>query len=157
MKYPYELTDDVFPLERDSHTHYGRYLGICYFGFSKSKSYMGVPWNEKLLASKASNALHGGVVTTLMDEAFGGASMVFLGEITPLATIDLRIDYIRPATAGQDLYCIGECYRKTKRVCFVRGQVFQNNPDKPIAFGTGTFMIGAYSKPKKEAVGLGDV
>ena len=151
MKYPFTLPDNVYPINKPSRTPYGRHLGVYYFGFSKSTSYMGLAWSDKLLASRTSKALHGGVITALMDEAFGGASIAQIGKVTSMATIDLRIDYARPAIAGEDLFCIAECYRQTKRVCFVKGQVFQNDPDKPIAFGTGTFMIGAYTRPKDKS------
>ncbi|MGC6512504.1 MAG: PaaI family thioesterase [Parvibaculales bacterium] len=156
MKYPFEMPDDVFLLERSSRTPYGQHLGVHYFGFSKTTSYMGLAWSDKLLASLSANALHGGVITTLMDEAFGGACIASLGKTSLMATIDLRIDYARPATAGEDLYCIAECYRQTRRISFVRGQVFQSDPDKPIAFGTGTFMVGAYARPPKQTGESGD-
>lgn len=152
MNYPFDLPDDVFPVEGPSRTPYGQHLGIHYFGFSKNKAYMGLAWKDNLLISRSAKALHGGVITTLMDEAFGGASLAQLGEKSLMATIDLRIDYARPATVGEDLFCIAECYRQTRRICFIRGQVFQSNPDKPIAFGTGTFMIGAYAKPQNKTV-----
>ena len=80
MNYPFELPDDVYLLNRSSRTPYGQHLGVHYFGFSKNKSYMGLAWNDSLLASRSAGALHGGVITTLMDEAFGGACIARLGK-----------------------------------------------------------------------------
>jgi acyl-coenzyme A thioesterase PaaI-like protein len=57
-----------------------------------------------------------------------------------MVTIDLRIDYLRPAFRGENVRARCECTKLTKRIAFTRGTAFVE--DKPIAYSAGTFMIG---------------
>ena len=82
-------------------------------------------------------------VSALMDTCCGAAVMCHPENGGGTATIDLRIDYMRPATPNLDIFCRAHCYRMTRRIAFIRGEVFQDDPDKPIAYGTGSFMINA--------------
>jgi acyl-coenzyme A thioesterase PaaI-like protein len=62
-----------------------------------------------------------------------------------VATIDLRIDYMRPAEKGLDIIGEAECYRVTKSVCFTRAWAYHGTRDKLIATSAGTFAI---NKPR---------
>jgi uncharacterized protein (TIGR00369 family) len=86
--------------------------------------------------------IHGGVVTSLLDTLCGLVVMASVPEGTPLATLDLRIEYLRPATPEQTIRATAECYKVTASVAFVRGQAFHDSPDDAIAHCTGTFMLG---------------
>ena len=57
------------------------------------------------------------------------------------ATLDLRVDYLRPATPGHTIIGRGICYGVTKSVGFVRGLAHDGDPDDPVANVTGTFMF----------------
>jgi acyl-coenzyme A thioesterase PaaI-like protein len=63
-----------------------------------------------------------------------------LGEFRPPATLDLRVDYLRPATPGKTVVGRGECYRITRSIAFVRGQAHDGDPADPLAHVAGTFM-----------------
>ena len=62
------------------------------------------------------------------------------GRWIPHATLDLRVDYLRPATPGRTVIGRGECYRLTRAISFVRGQAHDGDPDDPIAHVAGTYM-----------------
>ena len=64
-----------------------------------------------------------------------------LGRFRPHATLDLRIDYLRPATPGKAVVGHGECYRITRSISFVRGQAHDGDPTDPLAHVAGTFMF----------------
>lgn len=145
IAHPFAKTELEIEMTVMSQTHFGKLLGLTYIGFGKHKSFSHIGWDKKLLANKTTGFLHGGVITTMIDETCGGACVARLRRKSAIATIDLRVDYMRPALRGEDLFCASECYRLTKRVCFVRATVYQSDLEKPVAHGTGTFMIGAYS------------
>jgi acyl-coenzyme A thioesterase PaaI-like protein len=60
-----------------------------------------------------------------------------------IATLDLRIDYQKPATPGLDIKAHSFCYRVTRSIAFVRSTAYQESEDDPVATATACFMIGA--------------
>ena len=60
-----------------------------------------------------------------------------------IATLDLRIDYQKPATPGLDIKAHAVCYRVTRSIAFVRATAYQDAEDDPVATATACFMIGA--------------
>jgi acyl-coenzyme A thioesterase PaaI-like protein len=61
--------------------------------------------------------------------------------VTRIATLDLRIDYLRPAEPPRDVRARAECYKAGKQVAFVRAIAFHDDDQAPIASAAGTFMI----------------
>ncbi len=101
-------------------------------------------YREDLVGDPASGALHGGVLTALLDSTCGIAVMVKLDRLTRIATLDLRIDYLKPVTRKTTLYSRCTCYKLTQQVAFVQGTAYQvddeGNEDE-VAKASGTFMI----------------
>ncbi len=60
-----------------------------------------------------------------------------------IATLDLRIDYQKPATPGLNIKAHSVCYRVTRSIAFVRATAYQDAEDDPVATATACFMIGA--------------
>lgn len=102
-----------------------------------------IPYEATLVGDPARGVVFGGVITTLLDHAGGVAVMCALEEARGVATIDLRIDYMRPATPGLDLHGFARCYRLTRNVAFVSGAAYHEGPDDPFARFVSTYMIGA--------------
>ncbi|MFX9008199.1 PaaI family thioesterase, partial [Acinetobacter baumannii] len=75
----------------------------------------------------------GGVVTTLLDHACGQAVFASLKEWTSIATLDLRIDYMRPAEPHQPLFAAAHCYTVGRQVAFVRATAYDRSADDPVA------------------------
>jgi uncharacterized protein (TIGR00369 family) len=110
-----------------------------------------VPYAEHLVGDPDTGVVHGGVITALLDNASG---MAVRSDGTPneersMATLDLRIDYMRPAQPREDLYAEAECYRMTSNVAFVRAIAYQGDRNDPIASSVATFMLGTSSQARR--------
>jgi uncharacterized protein (TIGR00369 family) len=100
-----------------------------------------LPYSEKLIGDPQTGVVHGGVITGLLDHASGIAVVAQLRQPMAVATLDLRIDYMRPAKPHQDILAECECLRVTHEVAFVRGIAHQGDMANPIALSTGAFMM----------------
>lgn len=118
-------------------------IGMRFVEVNAGVAVLRVPYDDRLVGNPDSGVLHGGVITTLLDNASGMAVQSTFGEWMSIATLDLRIDYMRPAAPGRDLYGRAECYRKTRSVAFVRAVAYHDEADDPIATSVATFMLGS--------------
>jgi uncharacterized protein (TIGR00369 family) len=100
-----------------------------------------LPWHERLLGNPDHGIIHGGVVTTLLDAAGGAAVYVKMRVALPIATLDLRIDYLKPAAGTREIRARAECIKVTKNVAFVRATAFQEDERDPIALASAAYMI----------------
>ncbi len=100
-----------------------------------------LPYKPELVGNPETGVIHGGAITALLDASCGMA--VFLKMTTParIATLDLRIDYLKPATPPKDVRTRAECYKITRQVAFVRATAYHEDPSDPIASAAGTFVI----------------
>ena len=101
---------------------------------------LSIPWRADLVGRNDTNTIHGGVITTLIDVTSACSVAALITEIEVIATLDMRIDYMHPATPHQAIYAKAECYRLTGHVAFTRTICYQHSEDDPIALGTATFM-----------------
>lgn len=125
-----------------------RELGIRVLKVGKGHATLALPYDERLVGNPETGVLAGGAVTSLVDTACGMAVFAALGELLAIATLDLRIDYLKPAAARQELVASAECYKLTRTIAFVRGQAFhQDTPDDLVATCVGAFMVGSSDRP----------
>lgn len=105
-----------------------------------------VPYAEHLIGNPDTRVIHGGVITALLDNTCGiavGTKTRLQGQI---ATLDLRIDYMKPATPDEDIFAYAECYKVTKNIAFVRGVAYHTDRNDPIATCAAAFMLGTKSQ-----------
>lgn len=126
---------------------HSRELGMRIHRTGDGEALLSVPYHPDLVGDPETGVLHGGVITALLDTASGAAVMAVRGKLRSAATLDLRIDYMRPATVGQTVYARAECYRMTRSIGFTRAVAYHETPDDPIAAAAGAFMI---ERPKDE-------
>ena len=119
---------------------HGGALGIDYRDHGEDWAELGLPYDERLVGMPDSGIIASGPIISLMDMATSLAIWIRLGRFRPQATLDLRIDYLRPAVPGRAIIGRGECYRATRSVGFVRGLAHDGDSGDPVAHVTGTFM-----------------
>lgn len=125
------------------HVPHNRALGIRIDRLADGEAVMTLPYSAKLVGNPELGVLHGGAITSMMDACCGAAAFMKVVEAVPIATLDLRIDYLKPATAGRDVVARANCYRRTRNIAFVRCVAYHDQEDEPIAAAVGTFMLSA--------------
>ncbi len=116
-------------------------IGLELIGVERGKARGKIKWSEHLIGDPDTGVIHGGVITSLLDNLAGMAVVAALDEFKSTATLDLRIDYMRPAEKGSDILGEAECYHVTRTVAFVRATAYQEGDNKIIATGTGAFAL----------------
>ena len=102
---------------------------------------MRLPWNQRFVGDAEEGLVHGGVLTALLDAVCGIAAFMALRDLNVIATVDLRVDHLRPAELGRDLVASAETLRATRHVLFVRGVAHHGDPASPVAVATATFAV----------------
>lgn len=120
--------------------HGGR-LGIRYHAHGDDWAELALPWRDDLIGEAETGVLASGPIITLMDMATSFSVWLKRDAFVPHATLDLRVDYLRPARPGETVIGRGECYRLTRTISFVRGQAHDGDPADPLAHVAGTFML----------------
>ncbi|WP_322514409.1 PaaI family thioesterase [Rhodopseudomonas palustris] len=130
----------MIQLRRSIH---GGILGLQLDRFEPGEAWSSLPYHPVFVGDTRTGVIHGGVVTAMLDESCGMAVQLALPSTPAIATLDLRIDYLRPATPGQAIRAHAHCYHVTRSIAFVRATAYQDSEADPIASATAMFMIGA--------------
>jgi uncharacterized protein (TIGR00369 family) len=127
------------------HTPQARALGMQLVSLDKAGAVLKAPYREDLVGDPDTGVIAGGVVTTLLDHACGQSVFAALGVPTSIATLDLRIDYMRGAEPGLAVFAHAHCYKLTHSVAFVRATAYDRDPADPVATAQAAFMLSANS------------
>ena len=104
---------------------------------------LAAPYRPEFAGDPDSGVIAGGVVSTLLDHCCGMAVWAALERYEVIATLDMRIDYMRAATPGRTLFARAEAFQMTSSVAFVRGIAFDEDPDDPVAAAQAAFMLNS--------------
>ena len=141
------MTEAASPREllagQPDHSPHGRALGIELVSMEPEIVTLKTPYRPELVGDPDTGVLAGGVVTALLDHACGQSVWAASYTDGSIATLDLRIDYMRGAEPGHDLFARAHCYKLTRSVAFVRAVAYEHSPEDPVATAQAAFMLDA--------------
>ena len=140
---------------------HARALGLQFVSADLGRAVLKAPYKDELIGDLDSRVIAGGVITALLDHCCGQSVWTCLEGFTSIATLDLRIDYMRAAEPGLDVYGEAHCYKLTRSMAFVRATAYEHTADDPVATAQAAFMLdsnagrkaGANLKPSRSEEG----
>ena len=133
---------DVAELFSEKMPH-GRDIGMVIDGLDREKTRIRLPPNPTLAGDPAGNFFFPGILFSLADSACGLAVFQALNRFVPIATLDMRIDHLAPATMDADLIAEALCYRLTKQIAFARCDLMCGKNERLVAIAVGTFIVSS--------------
>ena len=116
-----------------------RALGLRVDALTLDRVHLTLPHAPRLIGHPGTGALHSSVITTLLDAACSAAVFAKLSHL--LATLDLRVDHLRPSQPGRDLFAVASCHHITPRVAYARAVAHHGDPDAAVAAAHATFTV----------------
>ena len=97
------------------------WLGMKYHAHGENWVEVELPWRADLIGDPDFPVLASGPIISLLDMASGMSIWATNRQFRPVATLDLRVDYQRPARDHASVIGHAECYKQTRSAAFVRG------------------------------------
>jgi uncharacterized protein (TIGR00369 family) len=116
-------------------------LGLKYVSMGEGHGTMEVAWREDLVGDASTGVIASGVVTALLDHTCGMAIGAAGGANFGTATLDLRIDYMRPAAPRAGLTAEAHCYKLTRSIGFVRAECWDADRADLVATAQAAFIL----------------
>lgn len=124
---------------------FNRHLGMKVDRLDAGVAILRIPFADHLVGDPFRPAIHGGVISTLVDTAGGLAVYARVGTLhARVSTVDLRVDYYSPG-AMRDLVAEATVVRLGNRVGVSRILVHQGG--EPIAEGKGVYNVRVEAQP----------
>lgn len=124
-------------------TPQARALGVEVTRLERARAWGKAPYKPELVGDPDTGVIAGGVLTTFLDQLCGAAALAAMESPAIIATIDLRIDYMRPAAPGRDILAEAHCYKIGRNVAFVRASAYEDEAANPIANAVAAFMVNS--------------
>lgn len=120
---------------------FNRFLGMRLLELREGFARVEIPFKPELIGDPRRPAIHGGVLSTLVDTCGGAAAFTQITPPETVSTIDLRVDYLRPGEQ-KALVCEATVSRMGNRVASVDSKIFHPDaPERLIATGKGVYNV----------------
>jgi uncharacterized protein (TIGR00369 family) len=97
-----------------------------------------VRWTPPLHYQGYAGVLHGGIISTILDEAMAHAAISLVGRA---ATAELSLEFLKPVMTGRELEIRAEVRERRRRILIVGAELFQDGVLR--ARGEGKFLVVA--------------
>lgn len=139
-----EITPDILEQVRQFMAEgipFNRFLGLRVDELGDGHARLSVPFRPEFIGDPVRPALHGGVISALIDTCGGAAVWTTCGAHDRVSTIDLRVDYLLPGR-GETLVAEGRVIRAGNRVAVVAIRAFHpSEPGATVADGKGVYNV----------------
>lgn len=144
MLYPPDFARQFFETAVPLHV----FLNVKVLDIRNGYCKMLFPFRDEIVGDFRARRWHGGIIATALDSAGGAAAATTLTSLEDkLATIDMRIDYLR-GSSPSDLVAVGRLVRSGNRIIAIDMEAWQEDEQKLIATGRGMYSV--YRKQGQE-------
>lgn len=125
-----------FPLQSKGFNPFGELMGLEFTICADGKSECSLKAEEKLL--NPHGVVHGGALYSMADTGMGGALYTLLEEGELCSTVEIKITYFKPVTAGR-LSCETQVVNRSRSLASLESSIM--NDGNLVAKATGTFFV----------------
>ncbi len=145
MEAKYQLIRTFF----DEDIPFNKLVGMKVTVLGEGHAAIRVPFKPELIGDQRRPALHGGVLSALIDAAGGAAAFTRVNlPGDTLSTLDMRVDYLRPAKL-QTVIAEGHVSRMGNRVASVDIHCYhEGEPERHLATGKAVYNVRRSSTDK---------
>lgn len=121
---------------------YARFIGLrCELAGDEMTAIL--PFSEHLIGNTSIPAIHGGVVGAFLELTALAQLIIREPARRQPRTIDMTIDYLRPARGGHTTYARADVRKLGRRIASVHVEAWQDVRANPVAALRGHFMLSA--------------
>jgi uncharacterized protein (TIGR00369 family) len=133
----------------DEEIPFHKYLGIRVEELRTGYARLVLPFRPEFIGDKRRPALHGGLLSTLVDTSGGTAVWTNFPPSARISTVDMRVDYLNPGPP-EEIVAEAEVVRLGNRVGVVHVTVYgRSDPSTIVAEGRGVYNIRTAKAPEK--------
>jgi uncharacterized protein (TIGR00369 family) len=125
----------------EEHIAFDKHLGLEVEDLRPGWVRVRLPFRAEFVGDPFRKALHGGVISTVVDATAGAAALSTLPYGSRCSTVDMRVDYLLPAKA-ETLVAEGTVLRSGNQVAVINVEVFQGEGQR-IATGRAVYSLKA--------------
>ena len=120
---------------------FNRWLGLDIVELDNARIKIKCSVKPEHIGYLSSGIVHGGVISGAIDATSGASVFLAIHKPMQVATLDLRIDHLKPPKPNQALFYEAHCYRVATQVAFVKCKVYENSPKDLIATSLSSFIL----------------